>query len=128
MMQLIGISLISATLYGVIKKYSPEYSVLVEIGSVLLVLIFSYPYIKNIIDFYYEYTGYSGISNNYIKIVIKTIGIAILTQFASDMCKDSGQNALSGKIEFAGKLIMAVFAIPMAQTLIEVAVNIIKMD
>jgi len=128
MIQLIGISFISATLYGVIKKYSPEYSILAEIGSVLLVLIFSYPYIKNIIDFYDEYTSYGGISNNYIKIVLKTIGIAILTQFASDICKDSGQNALSGKIEFAGKLIMAVLAIPMAQTLIEVAINVIKMD
>lgn len=128
MIQLIGISLISATLYGVIKKYSPEYSVLAEIGSVLLVLVLSYPYIKTIIDFYYEYTESGGISNNYVKAVIKTIGVAILTQFASDICKDSGQNALSDKIEFAGKLIMAVLAIPMAQALIEVAVNVIKMD
>lgn len=128
MIQLIGISLISAVLYGVIKKYSPEYSVLAEIGSVLLVLIFLYPYMKDVIDFYYEYTEQGGISNNYVKIVIKTIGVAILTQFASDICKDSGQIALSDKIEFAGKLIMAVLAIPMAQALIEIAITVINTD
>ncbi len=128
MIQLIGISLISAILYGVIKKYSPEYSVLAELGAVLLVLFFAYPYIKNIIDFYYECTEYGGISSNYIKIVIKTVGVAILTQFASDICKDSGQNALCDKIEFAGKLIIAVLVIPVAQALIEVALNVIKMD
>ncbi|MBO5935774.1 MAG: hypothetical protein J6Q94_09840 [Clostridia bacterium] len=128
MMQLMGVSLISAVLFSVIKKYSPEYSVLAEIAAVLLVLIFSYPYIKNIIDFYYEYTDYSGISSDYVKIVIKTIGVAILTQFASDLCKNSGQFALADKIEFAGKLIMATFAIPMAQALIEIAVSVIKME
>lgn len=128
MIQLIGISLISAVLFGVIKKYCPEYSVLAEVGAVLFVLVFSYPYVKNIIDFYYEYTEYGGVSNNYMKIVIKTIGVAILTQFASDICKDSGQSALSDKVEFAGKLIMAVLAIPIAQTLIEVAVSVIQMN
>lgn len=128
MIQLIGISLISAVLYGVIKKYSPEYSVLAEIGSILLVLIFLYPYMNDVIDFYYEYTEQGGISNNYVKIVIKTIGVAILTQFSSDICKDSGQNALSDKIELAGKLIMGVLALPMAQALIEIAITVINTD
>lgn len=128
MIQLLGVSLISAVMFGVIKKYSPEYSVLAEIGAVLLVFAFSYPYIKNIIDFYYEYTDYSGISNDYIKTIIKTIGVAILTQFASDMCKNSGQSALADKVEFAGKLVMASFALPMAQALIEIAISVIKME
>ena len=128
MIQIVGISLISSVLYMVVKKYCPEYSVLAEIGAVLLVFTLLFPYIKTIVDFYYEYTEYSGISNDYIKIVVKTVGIAILTQFASGVCKDSGQIALSDKIELAGKLIVAVLAIPMAQALLEVAVNVIKMD
>lgn len=128
MIQIVGISLISSVLYMVVKKYCPEYSVLAEIGAVLLVFVLLLPYVKTIVDFFYKYTEYGGISNDYVKIVLKTIGVAILTQFASGICKDSGQSALSDKIELAGKLIIAVFVIPMAQTLLEVAVNIIKMD
>lgn len=128
MIQIIGISLISSVLYVVVKKYCPEYAVLTEIGAVLLVFLLLIPYIKTIVDFYYEYTECSGISNSYVKIVIKTVGVAILTQFASGICKDSGQSVLSDKIELAGKMIIAVFAIPIAQTLLEVALNIIKMD
>lgn len=128
MIKLIGISLVSTSLYSVVKKYCPEYAILAEIGGVLLVLFFAYPYIKNVIDFYYEYTEFGGMSNNYIRIVIKTIGIAVLTQFSSDICRDSGQTALAGKIEFAGKLIMAVLALPIAQSLIEVAVSVIEAE
>lgn len=128
MIKIVGISLISSALYMVVKKYCSEYSVLAEIGAVLLVLVFLFPYIKTIVDFYYQYTEYIGISNDYVKIVVKTVGISILTQFSSGVCKDSGQNVLSDKIELAGKVIVAVLAIPMAQALLEVAVNVIKMD
>lgn len=128
MIKILGVSFVSAALYGIVKKYCPEYAILTEAGGVILVLIFAYPYIKEIIDFYYEYTEFGGISSDYIKVVIKTVGIAVLTQFSSDVCKDSGQTALANKIELAGKLMMSVLAIPLAKTIIEVAVSIIDID
>lgn len=128
MIQILGIALISAALYVVIKKYSPEYTVLTEVGAVLLILIFAYPYMKDIIDFYYEYAEYGNVSNSYVKVVLKTIGVAVLTQFSADICKDSGQIALAGKVEFAGKLLIAVLALPMAKTLIEIAISVINME
>ena len=127
MIQLMGIALISAVLCVVIKKYSPEYMIFAELGSVLLVFLLLYPYIKDIIDFYYEYADYGGIDDSYLKLVLKSIGIALLTQFASDICRDSGQSALAGKIEFAGKLFIAVLALPVAKSLIEVALKVTEM-
>lgn len=124
MIQLMGIALISAVLFVIIKKYSPEYIIFAEIGSVLLIFVFLYPYIKDIIDFYYEYADYGGIDDSYLKIVLKTIGIAVLTQFSADVCRDSGQSALAGNIEFAGKLFIAVLALPVAKSLIEVALKV----
>ena len=127
MIQLMGIALISAVLFVVIKKYSPESMIFAELGSVLLVFLLLYPYIKDIIDFYYEYADYGGIDGSYLKLVLKSIGIALLTQFASDICRDSGQFALAGKIEFAGKLFIAVLALPVAKSLIEVALKVTEM-
>lgn len=127
MIQLMGIALISAVLFVVIKKYSPEYIIFAEIGSVLLIFLYLYPYIKDIIDFYYEYADYGGIDDSYLKIVLKSVGIALLTQFSSDICKDSGQSALAGKIEFAGKLLIAVLSLPVAKALIEVALKVTEL-
>ena len=64
MIQLVGISVISATLFVVIKKYSPEYAVFAEVAAVVLVLFFVYPYVKDIIDFYYEYADSGGVDRN----------------------------------------------------------------
>lgn len=127
MIQILGISLISATLYLVIKKYSPEYTVLAQVGTIVLILVASYPYMKNVVDFYYEYTGNALVGKEYVQVILKVTGIAVLTQFSADICRDSGQSALAGNVEFVGKLMIAVLALPMAKALIEVAVSVINM-
>lgn len=128
MIKLIGIALVSSVLYCIVRKYTPEYAIIAETGAVMIVLFFAFPYITDVIDFFGEYASFSGVGNGYIEIILKAVGIAVLTQFTSDICRDSGQTALAGKIELGGKLIITVLAVPMAEALIEVAVSIIRAE
>lgn len=125
MIRIFGVSVVSAVIYALIKKYSPEYALLTELAVIVAVLLSAYPYLKDVVDFFYDSSDYSDINKDYIHIIIKTIGVAVVSQLSSDICRDSGQTALAGKVELAAKLIMAVLAIPLAKTLIEVAVKMI---
>lgn len=126
MIKIIGVSVISAVLYVLIKKYSPEYSILIESASALIILWLVYPYICNILDFFSEYTENGNLNAEYLKIVVKSLGTAILTQFAADICKDSGESALASKVEFAGKLIIIVMSLPIARSILELAAELIN--
>ncbi len=125
MIKIMGLVLISAAIFSVIKKYSPEYSVLVEIAAVVLVITFVYPQMKNVIDFFYVSAGYGGVNKDYIQQVIRIVGIAIVTQFCADICVDTGQSALASEVEFSGKLLITVFTIPAAKALLEIAIKMI---
>ena len=126
MMNIVGIAVVSSVLFGVVKKYSPEYGVLVEAGAVVIILWLAYPYLCDIIDFFSEYTGVSGIDSDYLKIVVKTLGTAMITQFSADVCRDSGETAMASKVEFAGKILIAAMALPVAKAIIELAVSMIR--
>lgn len=126
MIKIIGVSIVSAVLYIVVKKYSPEYSILIEAAAILLILWSVYPYLCDIIDFFSEYSCSVSINAEYMKIVIKALGIAVLTQFAADICKDSGENALASKVEFAGKLLVTAMSLPIAKAILELAAGIIN--
>ena len=126
MINIIAISIISAILYILTKKYCPEYSILIEIISIVLLIWTAYPYLCDVIDFYTGFSESSGMDSDYVKIILKVTGVAIITQFSSDICKDSGENALAVKIEFAGKTIIMSLAIPMVQALIQFATGMIK--
>lgn len=126
MISIIGVSLVSAVLYILVKRYSPEYSILVEAGAVVVILWTVYPYLRDVIDFFGEYTGNTNLDSDYLKTLVKALGTAILTQFASDICADAGETALSSKVEFAGKLIIIAMALPIAKALLELALKLIN--
>lgn len=53
-------------------------------------------------------------------IVFKTMGIAMVTQFVSDIAADNGNKALGNQMIFAGKLAIVVLALPVFIQIIEI--------
>ncbi|MBQ8209741.1 MAG: hypothetical protein IJZ35_04070 [Clostridia bacterium] len=126
MISIIGVSVISAVLYLVVKKYSPEYAVLIEIASIVLVVWTAYPYLCDVIDFYMEFSASGSIDGDYLKLILKVSGAALITQFSADICRDSGESALASKVEFAGKTLILALSLPLTQALLEFATGLIK--
>ena len=58
-------------------------------------------------------------------MLIKITGIAILTEFAVSICKDSGENAIASKIDMGGKVIMVSLSIPIMASLLETILKIL---
>ena len=52
-------------------------------------------------------------------------GIAILTEFAVSICKDSGESAIASKIDLGGKVIVISMSIPIISALLEIIMKII---
>lgn len=119
---IIGVAIISTVIYLLIKKYTPEYAILAEILSVCLVLFSAYPYIRDVIDFFASVDA----EKEYISLLLKITGIAVLTQFSADICSDSGETALSSKIEFAGKTMILALSLPLVEKLLEFAIGMIN--
>ncbi len=54
-----------------------------------------------------------GIDTDAISIILKTLMVAYLTSFGSDICTDAGEKAIANALEAAGKAIMLSMALPM---------------
>ena len=57
-------------------------------------------------------------------ILLKSLGICLVTQFASDACKDAGESSMAGKVELAGKIAVIVAAMPMFEKVIQVSTGL----
>ena len=65
------------------------------------------------------------IHQEFITLLIKITGIAILTEFAVSICKDSGETAIASKIDIGGKVIMVSMSIPIMAGLLETILKIL---
>ncbi len=128
-MEIISICLIgilAALISVMIKKYSPEYSVVISIIAGILILAIVFCRVKGIIDHIQKLLDSTNISLKYISVLFKSLGICFLTQFASDVCKDAGEIALSSKIEIAGKIAILIISLPLFEKITNIAIDLIR--
>ena len=61
----------------------------------------------------------SGLGNVYFLPVLKCVAIGIVTRAASDLCRDGGQLAMAGAVEFGGAAAALCVSLPLLQTLLD---------
>ena len=123
--KIIGIGLTSLILIIILKQYKPEFAIYVSLlaGALILALIFSK--ISGIIELINNLTNKISIHKEFVTLLIKITGIAILTEFAVSICKDSGETVIASKVDMGGKVIMVSMTIPIMAGLLETLLKIL---
>ena len=99
---------------------------LIRIGSIIVfgsLLIASAKPLLSLINTLGNGAGASG----YVETILKGLGIVILTQICSDICRDSGEGTLAGHIETIGKLELLLLCIPLIQEILATAEKLLEM-
>ena len=122
--QIIGIGFIALIIIVIIKQYKPEFAMYVSIIAGTIIIFLSLDKIIGIINLLKNLSNKTGINAEYLGVLLKITGIAILTEFAVTICKDSGENAIASKIDFGGKIIVISMSIPIISALLEVILKI----
>ncbi len=124
--KIVAVCFIAVVLYAVVKQLRADYAVFVEICSVAIVAVFALNYAADLLSQISYFAELSGVSSDCIKLLIKSFGIAVITQIAADMCKDNGNSALASCLEVAGKVVIVVLAFPLIQSVSQLAIELIN--
>ena len=113
----IAVSLLALSL----RQQRPEYAMLLSLACGLFVLFFLVGKLGNIFSQLQDLmTGLSG-QSELTEIVLKALGICIVAELGSQCCRDAGETAIATKVELAAKAALVLMSIPIFQTLLEVA-------
>ena len=63
-------------------------------------------------------------SKYYFASALKALGIAYISSFAADVCRDFGQSSLAAKAEFAGRCAIFIITMPMMTGIAETALGL----
>ncbi|ELC8441722.1 stage III sporulation protein AD [Clostridium perfringens] len=112
LIQVISFSLITLFLYLFLKETKGTFAVMLLLAAGIVIFLFVMPYVNEIITFMQNIARESGMDSSYIAIVMKIIAIAYLSTFCSYICNDAGVTVLGKKVEFTGKIMILLLAIP----------------
>lgn len=123
--KIIGVGFISLFSIIILKQYKPEFALYISFLSGVIILFLIMDKLNGIIDLLDTISNKSGISKEFLKILLKMTGIAILTEIAISSCKDSGENSIASKIEIGSKVIIVSMSIPIISSLLEIISKLI---
>ncbi len=119
-------AIVSAVAAAAIRKYAPEISVgLVLMAGALLTgtLLLT---LSPLLSVWKDLSASAGAAGEFQPLLLKTAGICLLCQFASDTCKDAGQPTLAGKVELSGRVAIMLSALPLFLRLFSTVTEMMK--
>lgn len=123
--KIIGIAFIAVIIIVILKQYRPEFAIYASIIAGVLILTLVSNTLSGIIDMIKSISSKTNINSEFLAILIKITGIAILTEFAVSICKDAGESAIASKVDIGGKIIIISMSIPIINALIDTVVKIL---
>lgn len=120
-----GICIIATVLCKLFSSAGSEYSLYVKIAAAAAVMSALILFISPIAETVRSIYERAGAEEEYLTILFKALGICYITQFACDICRDSGESALASQAELAGKLSLLILALPLFDSLSEIVSELI---
>ena len=120
-----GIAILSAIIAVMLKRYNAEYAVVLSIAAGLFILFAVFASVVPAVKEIGSFLKSAGLSSKYAAILLKTLGICFLTQFAADSCRDAGEDALASKTEIAGKIFIVILSLPLFEEIAKTATGLI---
>lgn len=124
-LQVVMAGIVGTVLSVALKKENPQFSILLSLVTGILIFLFAARYLEKVFSILVHLTKTAGLSDGYLNIVIKIIGISYIAKFGSEIAKDAGEGSISTKIDLAGKIFIAVSAMPVIMALMEMVQNFI---
>lgn len=123
--KIIGVAFIATFIIVLLKQYKPEFVIYVSILAGIIIFGMVVFKLSSIIELLRSLSSKLGVNSKFFMILIKITGIAYLSEFAINVCKDAGETAIASKVEVAAKIIIIGMSIPIVAALLETIINIL---
>ena len=116
----VGALAVTAALCAVmVKNTARELALVLSLAAVAMILGLVLGAAEDVLAMAEELQDMAGLSPAVVAPVIKTVGIAILTHIAVQVCKDAGEGGIAAVTETAGSALALCTALPLLRAVLD---------
>lgn len=120
------IALIGVILSQTIKNIKPDFVIYIVLATVIIIFTLSIEKLTAVFAFLESVYGSITYGKTFFPIIIKVLIVAYIADFTSQLCRDSGEGAIAGKVELAGKIIIFYMAVPILAAILELINSVLN--
>ena len=123
--QVVALGLIVAVFTLLLRESKPELAVFLSITVGAIIFLFLVEHIARVVQILQEMTVRANVNMLYLDTLLRIIGIAYISEFGAQVCRDAGEGATASKIELAGKVLILALAMPLVVVVLETITGLI---
>lgn len=125
-LKVVAAVLITAILTLILSKQSADISLLLTVAVCCMVIAAAVSYLQPILDFAYRLIQIGDLDISLLGVVIKSVGIGIVSQIVSLICVDSGNQSLSKAVQIMASAIILSFSIPALEQMLSLVEMVLE--
>lgn len=109
--------LTALVLWLILHKHTKELSVLLTMAVCSIVLIAAIGFIRPITEFISKIQKIGNIDNDMLVIILKVVGIGLIAEFSSLICKDAGNESMGKALQILSSVVVLWISLPVFEKL-----------
>ncbi len=117
--------LLTVILSLAVGKREKDIAVLLVMAACCLVGVLALSYLEPVFDLLRELGDLGDIQSDMLGLLMKAVGIALVSEVAGILCTDGGNGSLGKMLQILGSAAILYLSIPLIQTLLELIQEIL---
>ncbi|MEG0305133.1 MAG: stage III sporulation AC/AD family protein [Oscillospiraceae bacterium] len=122
--KLLVLVLVFLMMVQLLRTHNPSFAILASAACCVVLMLFSLKVCAPMFDFIRTLTGLA--DNESFGAVIKCVAIVLVTQMTQELCAESGQLALAGRVELAGRIAVLLCALPLFKEIMNIITGMLQ--
>ena len=113
--KIVAVGIVATIFIVLLKPSRPEIATVLAVGAGIIITLSVLDELFEIVYTFYDIADSTGIERGIFSSILKIIGIGV----------DSGAKSIGDKLQFAGKVVILLLALPILENLIEIIAEIL---
>ena len=101
-----------------LKKHTPELALALAMAAGCILLGYALNWMEQLTAFLNELGDTAGLSPAVLSPVLKVVGIALVSRWASELCRDAGEGGLGVLVETAASALALLVSVPLLKSVL----------
>ena len=118
--------MVALVLYLILNKQAKDFSAVLSICACCMIIICAVNFLKPLIDFVKKLESLGQFDPEILKIMLKSVGVGLLTEIISLICIDAGNSSLGKSLQILGSAVILYLAIPLFTNLVDIIQDVLS--
>lgn len=125
-LKVMAVVLVTSILSLVLSKQSTDISMLLTIVVCCIVFGASAVYIEPILGFAYRLVELGDLNTSFLNIILKSVGIGMISQIATLICIDSGNQSLGKVLQIMTTAVILSLSVPILEQMLSLIETVLE--